>query len=95
MKLHRDLGVTRKAARRIAHRIRESWAEINETFGGTAEADDACMDGWERNKHESRKLRAGRGAVGKTPVAGVNERETNQASLEVDERTDKSNACAA
>lgn len=89
MKLHRDLGITQKSAWHLAHRIRESWTDIKETFGGTVEVDETYVGGLEKNKHESKKLRAGRGAVGKTQVVGVKERESNQVSLEVVKRTDK------
>ena len=41
------------------------------------------------NKHESKKLRAGRGAVGKTPVVGVLQRETGRIATEVVDSTDK------
>ena len=32
MKLHRDLGVTRKTAWHLAHRIRETWKDNQEKF---------------------------------------------------------------
>ena len=34
------------------------------------------MGGKESNKHDSKKLRAGRGTVGKAPVVGAKDRET-------------------
>ena len=43
----------------------------------------------EKNKHESKKLRAGRGPVGKTAVVGVKDRATGQVAARVVERTDK------
>ena len=46
------------------------------------------MGGKERNKHQSKKLRAGRGAVGKVAVVGMKDRETNRISAEVVESTD-------
>ena len=46
------------------------------------------MGGKERNKHQSKKLKAGRGAVGKVAVVGMKDRETNRVSAEVIESTD-------
>ena len=88
MKLHRDLGVTQKSAWYMAHRIREMWGQPEDRFAGPVEADETYVGGLERNKHESKKLRAGRGTVGKTAVAGVKDRETNLVDAAVVQRTD-------
>ena len=89
MKLHRDLKITQKSAWYMAHRIRETWTDETAKFAGPVEADETYIGGLEKNKHESKKLRAGRGAVGKTPVVGVKDRATNKVSAEVVESTDK------
>ena len=34
MKLHRDLGITQKAAWHMLHRIREAWDNGKDKFGG-------------------------------------------------------------
>ena len=78
MKLHRDLGITQKSAWYMAHRIRESWNPIADKFAGPVEADETYLGGKEPNKHSSQKLRAGRGTVGKQPVAGLKDRKTNK-----------------
>ena len=44
--------------------------------------------GKERNKHSDKKLRAGRGAVGKTAVVGAKDRATNKVSAKVIQDTD-------
>ncbi len=89
MKLHRDLGITQKSAWHLAHRIRESWDDFRAQFGGPVEVDETYMGGKESNKHESKKLHAGRGTVGKTPVVGMKDRETNRIDARVVNSTDK------
>ena len=89
MKLHRDLGISQKSAWHMAHRIREALDTEDGKFAGPVEADETYIGGKEGNKHASKKLRSGRGAVGKTPVAGVKDRATNQVRTEVVESTTK------
>ena len=89
MKLHRDLGITQKSAWFMAHRIRETWNDETEKMAGPVEVDETYVGGKERNKHADKKLHAGRGAVGKTPVAGVKDRATNQISATVISKADK------
>ena len=91
MKLHRDLGVTQKTAWFMLHRLREAWAQEGEgPFAGPVEVDETYMGGLEKNKHAKDKIRAGRGAVGKTAVVGAKDRETNQVRAVVVGDTDKS-----
>ena len=89
MKLHRELGITQKSAWYMAHRIRQTWSQEDDKFAGSVEVDETYIGGKEGNKHEDKKLRAGRGAVGKTAVAGVRDRATGRVNTEVVERTDK------
>ena len=88
MKLHRDLGVTQKTAWHLSHRIREVWQSEHGQFEGPVEVDETFMGGKERNKHASKKIKAGRGTVGKTAVIGAKDRKSNRVSADVIEGTD-------
>lgn len=80
MKLHRDLDISQKSAWHLAHRIRMAYGLDDDAppLTGPVEVDEAFFGGKEGNKHESKKLRAGRGGVGKTPVVGVRSQATNE-----------------
>ena len=88
-KLARDLGITQKSAWHMLHRIRKALdAKDRELLAGIVEVDEAYIGGIDRNKHESKRLKAGRGAVGKAPVVAAVERNGNIIAAPV-ARTDK------
>lgn len=75
MQLSKELGVQYRTAWHMLHRIREACGKGEFQLSNTVEVDETYVGGLEKNKHWDKKLRAGRGPVGKTAVAGVRERD--------------------
>lgn len=68
----RELGVTQKTAWFLAQRIRETWmGGGSDKMDGQVQVDETYVGGNEKNKHADKKLKAGRGAVGKIAVVGM------------------------
>ena len=80
MKLHRELGISQKSAWFMLHRLRKAFESEAGPFAGPIEVDETFVGGKETNKHPSKKLREGRGAVGKQMVIGMKDRETGRIS---------------
>lgn len=83
LKLHRDLGVTQKTAWHMAHRIREAWEDHTGLFTGEVEADETFVGGKRKNKRKPEPEGPYQGWYGKTPVAGMYERETKRVKTQV------------
>jgi transposase-like protein len=77
----RELGITQKSAWFLCQRIRETWLEKsgknNNDMGPVVEVDETFVGGNEMNKHNNKKLHAGRGTVGKAVVVDIKERDGN------------------
>lgn len=86
-----EIGVTQKTAWFMLQRIRMACTQdfdVNSMLKGVVEADASYFGGKEKCKHASRKLRLGRGAVGKVAVLGAKER-GGKVSAKVIHETDK------
>ena len=91
MKLHRDLGIGQKAAWFMLHRLREAWAEeLGDPFDGPIEVDETYIGGLRENMPKTKREQlasTGPGPVGKAPVVGAKDRETNQVRAQAIQRT--------
>ena len=90
MRLHRELGISQKAAWFMLHRLRLAFdAEVG-PFTGPVEVDETHIGGKRKNKPlAKRKTLEGRDAVDMTTVAGAKDHETNKIAARVVENTDK------
>ena len=81
MRLHRELGISQKAAWFMLHRLRLAFDAETGPFTGPVEVDETHIGG-------KRKELKGRGAVDMTTVAGAKDRETNRIAARVVADTD-------
>ena len=94
MRLHRELGISRKAAWFMLHRLRKTKEEGSGWFAGPVEVDEIYMGGKRADmsnakRRESADAGVGRGPYGKAAVVDAKDRATKQVRAQVVKSTDK------
>ncbi len=83
-RLGSELKVRQTTAWFMAHRIRTAWDEGFSRFAGPVEVDETYIGGKRKNMPKAKRVKLeGRGAVDKTAVVGVKDRQTKKVAAKV------------
>jgi len=85
MQLAKEIGITQKSAWFVLQRLREACGDDLTKLQGIVAIDETYVGGIEANKHEHKKLKLGRGSVGKTPVLAMREQSGRTVAMPVPE----------
>lgn len=85
LQLAKEIGITQKSTWFVLQRLREACGDNLTKLQGIVEVDEAYFGGLEKNKHESKKLKAGRGAVGKSGVLAMRQRGGKMVAMQIED----------
>jgi len=78
LQLSKELDITQKSAWFMLQRIREACGTGEFKISNVVEVDECYIGGLDKNRHENKKAKKGRGPVGKQAVVGMRERDTGK-----------------